>query len=559
MTEAIGGLAVKVDLQIDTKEWDRTTAAMRNRGVGDAVRRDVAATSQATAEASSAMDERWGTAIASMRTAAVAGFAAAAAAMGGFTAHVFDSAVAIDRQARSLGVSTDEIQRMRYAAEQAGLEGNELGEAMGGLVSRVQAAAEGGGDAAARFREMGLEIQGANGETLSADQLFRNAADSLAAMGPGTEQTAAAIALFGEKGRLLLPVLSQGSAGLHRLGAEFDELGGGLDADTIASVQRTQREFERIKLAMTAAVLPAVQGIIGALEEFSRKARPMIADIRTWITDSHNIRTVTIALTGAVAALGIASARSAAATIVAWAPVIGTIAAVGAGIAGAALLTDDLITTFDGGDSVIKRFIDSLAGVGTTQAWVTGLRGAMFDLFEVAERLEGAFSSVGASIQESISGIGETIANTVNQTLDSLAVAANAAGVDTTGTPLSAEAIAQRRIEQAQRIANSGLRSGGLRADAAESDRRANTIAGAQSTFATGTNPFITAANAQTSIATAQVPNAKSVNVQSRTQVQITGLVQDETLIARIQEGIRTANEETNAKALGDLVDEGDG
>ena len=41
--------------------------------------------------------------------------------------------------------------------------------------------------------------------------------------------------------------------------------------------------------------------------------------------------------------------------------------------------------------------------------------------------------------------------------------------------------------------------------------------------------------------------------------MQITGLVQDETLIARIQDGIRTANEETNAKALGDLVDEGDG
>ncbi len=556
MSETIGGLAIAVDLKVDPKSAEAQWAKAAEAAKAPA-QRVAADAQQAQAQAADASAARWESALGGLRNVVVGIATAASGAIAGLAASVFNSALSIDRQARSLGVSTDEIQRMRYAAEQAGLEGNELGEAMGGLVSRVQAAADGGGDAARRFEEMGLAITDANGETLSADQLFRNAADALAAMGPGTEQTAAAIALFGEKGRLLLPVLSQGSAGLNRMGAEFDELGGGLDADTIASMQRTRAEFERFKLSVMAEVMPAVRSFIGVVESFARRARPTIVAIREWFSDSHNLRTATIALTGVVTALGVASAEAAVASVIAWAPVIGTIALVAAGIAGLALGVDDLVTTLEGGDSVTRRFLNGLLGTERAQSFIDGINQrldnlvASFELLVASARLMGeAFREAGNAAYDALGPL--------QPLLDNLSIA-----VDWLLTRLT-ESLPQLVGSLAQvfggPLGQVVVQASGNSADTSRQATRlinSATSGLANSRSAYASSPASIAASSLAVVRDSAPAVSKTVNSTSRVDVRVNGVV-DESFFERTRGVIREEMDAAHTNALGDLVDEGE-
>lgn len=311
---------------------------------------------------------------------------------------VYDSALAIDRQARSLGVSTDEIQRLRYVAEQAGLEGNDLGEAMGGLAQRVQAAADAGGDARKHFDDLGIAITDANGATLPANELLANAADALQRMGPGTAQTAAAMQLFGEKGRLLLPVLSQGRAGIESMGAEFDALGGGLDEETIESVRRTDRELARLRVTVVDGLMRPIRGLIDAMRGASERFRGFFRDVRAAFNDGDRLNviiatlgTATTVLAGAFAfakreaiSAGLAAAR-------AWLAAAWPVALVLAGIVGLGLVVDDFLVTLDGGDSVIRRFLTGLFGAKDAEAIIDNLR-------TTADNIAAAFDAAVANV-----------------------------------------------------------------------------------------------------------------------------------------------------------------
>jgi TP901 family phage tail tape measure protein len=343
--------------------------------------------------AADATSSRWSDAASHVKTALAGALVAGAAAVGVFLHSTMESGLAIDRQARSIGMSTDEVQRWRYVAEQAGLAGNDLGEAVGGFAQRANQAAESGGDAAQRFADMGISLRDANGGMRPLNDLMLDAADHLQQLGPGTEQTATAIALFGEKGRQLLPVLGRGRAGVEALGAEFDALGGGLDANTIATMAELDRETNRIKASFMGALMPAVREVFDWMKKLADQVRPAIEQFREMTANSHLVRAGLISL-GAVAA-GVAVA-----VVAAFWPVIATFVLVGGAAVAFGLLVDDIITTFEGGSSVIRRFVDGIFGIGATTQMVQdakdtfeGLTEAIGGVGGAGAALEGAFTS----------------------------------------------------------------------------------------------------------------------------------------------------------------------
>jgi hypothetical protein len=225
-----------------------------------------------------------------------------------------------------------------------------------------------------------------------------DAADALAEMGPGTEQTATAMALFGDKGRQLLPVLAQGRAGVQRMTDEFDELGGGLDGETIDAMAGMTREFQRAKQAVMGALMPAIRFLVDGAKKLVDKIRPAIDHFKQMTSNSHVVRAALIALGTVAAGLGVAMAVS-------FAPVIAILGGVAIGAAAVGFAIDEVITTFEGGDSLIRRFIDSIWGVGATAAVVEEMKNVWAGLVVIfdqnvaaAGQLVEAFAPVGEAL-----------------------------------------------------------------------------------------------------------------------------------------------------------------
>lgn len=372
MSNEIGDLKIRVGVEVDTagakKQHDTVAndamakeraAAQKSKGFWAAAARAIGVRQKAeTNESAEARTRRevqaaqesaaaWDNGFQRSGQILAGSIAAGAAGIALFARELYASGLAIDRQSRQLGVSAQEFQRYGYIAEQVGLEQNGLVASLAHL--QQQAAAD--------------------GDMRSASELFAEMADRIQALGPGTESTALAMQSFGEQGRALLPVLLQGRRGIERLGGEFASLGGGLDDETIASIAELDRTLNRAKQQLLALVMPIVRQAVPALREFAGKIGGVIDGFKKMLGESHLLRAGIITLGALIVGVGVAAA-------VAWAPIVATLGAILVGAAILGVVLDDLITTLEGGDSVVRRFVDSLWGIGATARSVQELKDA---------------------------------------------------------------------------------------------------------------------------------------------------------------------------------------
>jgi hypothetical protein len=342
----------------------------------------------------------------------------------------------------------------------------------------------------------------------------------------------------------LLPVLSQGRAGISAMTDEFDELGGALDQETIDAMAGMTREVAKIKQALTGALMPAVRGIIENLGKFVEKIRPAIDKIKELAGNSHLVRAALI--TFGVVAVGVAGA-----IVVAYAPVIAAFAV----LVGAAILVgfaiDDLITTFEGGDSVVRRFVDGLFTVGTTASAVEELKDAwagLMSLFESGGDVMGPVIDAFAPVVSLFQMLGVNM----NHVKDALGVILQllvrlnplTGLIQTLGNVGRPRRAAQEQA--AARSAAATRRSAGFNALPQGTGNRLlapETPSGFRFDRAT-----VTASPTATAQASAQ-GGASSRTVNTRAQVTIQGLVEDSTIQRRIRDGVTEALNASNEQA----------
>lgn len=385
MSNEIGDLKIRVGVEVDTadakKQHDKVasdaakaehSAALKSQGFWAAASRAIGIRQKAAenesadarvkreTEAARASAAAWDQGFQRSGQIIAGSIAAGALGIAAFARELYSSGLAIDRQSRQLGVSARTFQQWGYIAEQAGIEQNALSASIAHMQQQASAA----------------------GDNRGASELFADAADQIERLGPGTRATALAMRMFGEQGRALLPTLLQGRQGIERLSNEFDTLGGGIDDNTVQSIAELDRTLNRAKQQLMALVMPIVREAVPAMREFAGKIGGVIERFKETVNRSHVLRAGIIALGATMAGVG-------AAVAVAWAPVIVTLGAIIVGAAALGLVIDDIVTTFEGGDSVIRRVIDSLYGVGATTEVVQQLRDAW-------EGLTSLFEGVGA-------------------------------------------------------------------------------------------------------------------------------------------------------------------
>ena len=121
--------------------------------------------------------------------------------------------------AQRLGITTESMSRLRYAALQSDATFEQLEQGLNRL-------GQGTVTNAALFDRLGIATRDSAGNMRASDALFKDVADLFAAMPAGIEETNLAIALFGrELGPRLLPTLNNGADGLRELGDEAERFG----------------------------------------------------------------------------------------------------------------------------------------------------------------------------------------------------------------------------------------------------------------------------------------------------------------------------------------------
>lgn len=210
---------------------------------------------------------------------------AAPAALLGFSGALYrmgkDAAAAaqhLDDTATKLGVTTDFLQEMTFAAERNGMSSQALEMALQRVGRRIGEIANfGKGEAKDALDEMGISIVGAEGRFKDLEEILPEVADKLAQVTDRGRQLSLAQKLFDSEGVQFVNVLGRGADALERLRREAHEVGYVMDEALIRKGAETNRQLETmwkvVDVQLNSALVdlgPVIQEVVSGFAEMAR-------------------------------------------------------------------------------------------------------------------------------------------------------------------------------------------------------------------------------------------------------------------------------------------------
>lgn len=288
-----------------------------------------------------------------------------------------------------LGISSDALQTWRFVAERSGSSAEAMDRSIGVLNRNLGAAALRGGRAAEGFRALHVAVRDANGEIRPTGDVLGDTLRALSRISNPVERAARAQALFGRSGASMAQIAGQGEEAISALVARQRELGGGLSEDLVEGAGDADNALIDFRLALTSLksalavdVLPVLASAISSFATFVG-----------WVSDA--LRHSTLLETGLIA-LGVAIG----ALVLASLPLTLPILLAAAAFAFLLLAVDDVVTAFQGGESIFGEWVEGLAAA----------MGITLDFTGIVELFGMAWEEVLVTVQEAGAGILEQAA-----------------------------------------------------------------------------------------------------------------------------------------------------
>lgn len=207
------------------------------------------------------------------------------------------------------GISTDELQKMSYAARFIDTELETMTGSMVKLTRNMDSAREGTKKQKDAFADLGVEYQNTDGTLRDSKTVWLEAIDALGKMGNETDRDAIALNLFGKSAQELNPLIKAGSGELERYGVEAENVGAIIDTETLGSLgaldnkmQQLTAKTEVAKAELGAAFIPVLEDLTPILTE---TLIPALRDAAEWFgnLDEDTQKTI-ITVAGVAAAAG---------------------------------------------------------------------------------------------------------------------------------------------------------------------------------------------------------------------------------------------------------------
>lgn len=310
-----------------------------------------------------------------------------------------------------VGVSTDALYAWRTAAQFTGLSADDMTTSFRFLQRNAYEASQGSAEAAKAFAAVGVKITDSNGKLKDGDQLLRDLADGLEKVQDPAKKVALATQILGRSGARLLPVLKGGSKAIDQLKAELEDLGVELDTSWTQKADEADNEADKFTAVIESLRLKLGRELIPAFKAFYHWATQIVGGFNKMVKGTNALKATLVVLGGIAAAL-------AAKVLVAFAPLVVSTLAWAAAVGAAVLAIDELITLFEGGDTIIGRWIDDNFGAGKSQEWVQQAKVWWEQLSAAVKDGWGWFQTILPSIEtvaDALKALGKDIVFVIDQ------------------------------------------------------------------------------------------------------------------------------------------------
>jgi hypothetical protein len=214
-----------------------------------------------------------GAKVRSFVSVARAGFATLAGVVAGAAAAVkgaIDSADELGKTAQKVGIGTQALSELAYAAKLADVGLDALRTGLGQFNKQLV-----GNEAL--IRELGIATRGAGGDFRATEAILADLSDVFQELPDGPQKSALAIKLFGRAGADLIPLLNSGSSALAEMAQEARDLGVSISDDAAKQAELFNDNLTRLQSAVSgfanavaAKVLPALSALAQTQAENAR-------------------------------------------------------------------------------------------------------------------------------------------------------------------------------------------------------------------------------------------------------------------------------------------------
>lgn len=268
---------------------------------------------------------------------------AAAAALGaGMIAVGFKMANAFENVGKEViklqrytGLSAEEASKLRFAAQQSGIDVDKLTRSLG-MMSRQML------NAPDKFAALGISIRGANGQMRSTSDVLLDVADKVANTTNATERLQIAQTAFGRSGADMLPMLMRGRDGLSALADQAEKYGLVLTQDNVNAVKgaiAAHRQFDAavqgLQVSIGQKFLPILTSVTEGLAGLMSGAHGVAGEFVFW-------GGISLTVAGTLTMIGVKAVSAGAAFLEATAAMRAFAAAEWAAAGGAAALAAPL-------------------------------------------------------------------------------------------------------------------------------------------------------------------------------------------------------------------------
>lgn len=172
------------------------------------------------------------------------------------------------------GISTDELQKLQYAADYVDVSVETMTGSMTKLTQTMSKARDGSKESEEAFKKLHIRITDSNGALRNANDVFYETIDKLGQVKNETERDALAMKVFGRSAKELNPLIEAGSRRLKELGVEAENLGLVLGSDDLQkanefndALNRMKDVAEGLKNSLGLVLLPILTALFDALSK----------------------------------------------------------------------------------------------------------------------------------------------------------------------------------------------------------------------------------------------------------------------------------------------------
>lgn len=211
-----------------------------------------------------------------------------------------EAADALDKMSQRTGVGVEALSEFSYAAEQSGVDMEQLENSVKHLQKTIFAAQEGSAEAGETFRLLGISLKQL--KALTPEDQFKLVGDKLRGVQDPTRKAALAFKLFERSSTAIIPLINR----MEELRAEGKSLGATMSKEDVAAGVELMNVYRQLKGALLGVVNAVGSAVAPILTEYGAIVVNIIAKTSKWIRDNKQFVVTALQIGVAVLAAGIA-------------------------------------------------------------------------------------------------------------------------------------------------------------------------------------------------------------------------------------------------------------